>query len=171
MKVMLYMGTSINGYIATKDGDSTWTSEEDLQGFREHSKEIGNCVMGKNTYESAVRDGIFPFPDVLNVIVSHKLIENTWGNNVLITNKSPRDIIVLLEQKGFQSVFLIGGGQLNSSFVKEGLIDEIYIDVEPLVIGEGIQVFTPSDFEYELKLVDIKKLNEDTVQLHYQVLK
>lgn len=44
------MGITPNGYIAKEDGNSEWTSQEDLQGFFENSKKAGNIVMGKNTY-------------------------------------------------------------------------------------------------------------------------
>jgi dihydrofolate reductase len=171
MKTILYMGISINGYIAKSDGDSEWTSKEDLQGFYEQSKKAGNIVMGKNTYKAASQYGYFPFPDAVNVVVSHEAIENKWGENVIVTDGSPKEILKLLEEKGFETAFLAGGGQLNSSFAREHLIDEIYIDVEPLAIGKGIPIFAESDFEFELKLIDVKKLNSDTVQLHYEVVK
>ncbi|MBI5733248.1 dihydrofolate reductase [Candidatus Jorgensenbacteria bacterium] len=171
MIIVLYAGVSINGYIAKKDGNSEWTSEEDLRGFYEHSKKAGNIVMGKNTYRAALQYGYFPFPSALNVVFSNEAIENKWGDNVLITNKSPKEVVALLGQKGFTTVFLAGGGQLNSSFAKEGLIDEIYFDVEPLCFGEGIKVFADSDFEFELELINVKKLNGNTVQLHYRVIK
>jgi len=165
------MGISINGYIAKSDGNSEWTSKEDLQGFYGQSKKTGNIVMGKNTYKAASQYGYFPFPDAVNVVVSHEAIENKWGENIIITDGSPEGILKLLEKKGFETAFLAGGGQLNSSFAREHLIDEIYIDVEPLAIGKGTPIFAESDFELELKLIDVRKLNSDTVQLHYEVVK
>jgi len=172
MKVILYMGVSINGYIAKTDGDSEWTSDEDLKGFFDNSKKAGNIVMGKNTFHAANSYGYFPFPEALNIVVTHEKFENTWGNKVIFTDRSPREVLSLLGERGFTSAFLAGGGLLNSSFAKEKLIDEIYLDVEPLLLGKGIPVFAPStDFEFELKLLDVNKLNKDTVQLHYQVLK
>lgn len=165
------MGISVNGYIAKLDGDSEWTSKEDLRGFHENSKEARNIIMGKNTYLAALKSGYFPFPDALNIIVSHESIENRWGDRVLVTDKSPKEILALLGQKGFATAFLAGGGQLNTSFAKEGLIDEIYLDVEPLVIGQGIPLFSTADFEFELKLLETTKLNSHTVQLHYSVIK
>ena len=171
MQVILYMGISINGYIAKEDGNSEWTSEEDLKGFYEQSKNAGNIIMGRNTYLAASKSSYFPFPDALNVIVSHKQIENKWGDKVLITDKSPKEIMKMLKQKGFTTAFLAGGGQLNTSFVKEKLIDEIYLDVEPLVFGNGIKLFAEGDFEFELELLEAKKLTQNTIQLHYRVLK
>ena len=171
MKTILYMGISVNGYIAKEDGDSEWTSEENLKGFYEQSKSAGNIIMGRNTYLAASKSGYFPFPDALNIVVSHKQIENKWGDKVIITDKSPKEIIEMLEQKGFTVAFLAGGGQLNASFAKDNLIDEIYLDVEPLVLGKGIKVFAEGDFELELELLKTKQLNKNTVQLHYKVLK
>ena len=171
IKTILYMGISANGYIAKADGNSEWTSDEDLKGFYEQSKKAGNIIMGKNTYLVASQYGYFPFPDSLNVVVSHEQIKNTWGDNVIVTNESPKEILLMLEQKGFTMAFLAGGGQLNTSFAKEGLIDEIYLDVEPLVLGQGIKIFADSDFEFSLELIDFRKLNSNTIQLHYKVLK
>lgn len=172
MKVILYMGVSINGYIAKSDGNSEWTSDEDLKGFFDNSKSAGNIVMGKNTFHAASSYGYFPFPEALNVVVTHEKLENIWGDKVIFTDQSPKDVLAMLEEKGFTNAFLVGGGLLNSSFAKEKLIDEIYLDVEPLLFGKGIPVFAPTtDFEFELKLLEVNKLNEDTVQLHYAVIK
>jgi len=171
MKTILYMGISANGYIAKTDGNSEFTSEEDLKGFYSHSKEAGNIIMGKNTYLEASKYGYFPFPDSLNIVVAHEPIENKWSDRVVITNKSPKEILSMLEGKDFQIAFLAGGGQLSTSFAREKLIDEIYLDVEPLIFGEGIKVFAPGDFEFDLKLLEVNKLNSDTVQLHYKVIK
>lgn len=171
MKIILYMGITPNGYIAKTNGDSEWTSQEDLTGFYINSKEAGNIIMGKNTYLAASKSGYFPFPDALNIVVSHETIENKWGEKVIVVDKKPEEILKFLEEKGFDTVFLAGGGQLNSSFIKENLIDEIYFDIEPLMFGKGIKVIADSDFEVELKLLEVNKLNSDTVQLHYIVVK
>ncbi len=165
------MGVSANGYIAKPDGNSEWTSKEDLNGFYENSKKAGNIVMGKNTYGEAFKHGYFPFPGALNIVLTHKPIKNKWGENVIIADKTPTEVLKMLKEKGFTAAFLAGGGFLNSSFMKNGLIDEIYLDIEPLVFGRGIKIFADADFEFELKLLEINKLNADTIQLHYQVLK
>lgn len=165
------MGVSLNGYIAKTNGDSDWTSDENLQGFYDQTKNAGNIIMGRNTYLVALKYGYFPFPDALNVVVSSRDIENKWGESVMVTDSSPKEILEMLGQKGFERAFLAGGGELNTSFIKNGLIDEIYFDVEPIVIGEGIRVFKEADFEFNLELLETKNLNEDSVQLHYKVVK
>lgn len=171
MKVILYMGITPNGYIAKVDGDSEWTSEEDLKGFFKNSKKAGNIIMGANTYKSASKYGYFPFPEVINIVMTHQPFENQWAEKVIFTDKLPQEILQMLEEKGFKEAFLAGGGKLNAAFMKESLIDEIYLDVEPLIFGKGIPVFVPENFEYELELLEVNKLNQNTVQLHYKVKK
>ncbi len=165
------MGITPNGYIARENGDSEWTSEEDLKGFQTHSKNAGNIIMGKNTYLYASQSGLLPFEGALNVVISHEKLENKYGGQVIITDQAPKEVLRMLEQKGFTTAFLAGGGQLNSSFLKENLIDEIYLDVEPLLFGKGIKIFAEADFDVELELIESTQLNKDTVQLHYRVLK
>lgn len=76
-----------------------------------------------------------------------------------------------LEHEGIKQVCISGGGGLNSSFMKENLIDEMYLDVEPTMLGKGIKVFADSNFERKLRLIQIKRLSKDEVQLHYKILK
>ena len=127
--------------------------------------------MGKNTFHVASSYGYFPFPESLNVVMTHHAIDNKWKDKVIITDISPKKVLNMLEEKGFKEAFIAGGGQINSSFIKEKLIDEIYLDVEPLVFGKGIKLFADSDFEFKLKLLESKNLNKNTIQLHYAVVK
>jgi len=73
--------------------------------------------------------------------------------------------------RSFEEVIVAGGGILNASFLSENLVDEIYFDIEPIILGEGIPVFKDKDFESRLKLIGKKMLTRDVVQLHYQVRK
>jgi len=73
--------------------------------------------------------------------------------------------------KEFETIILTGGGKLNGAFMKEGLVDEIYLDVEPTVFGKGIPLFGDADFEAKLQLIGTKKLSDNEIQLHYKVLK
>lgn len=55
--------------------------------------------------------------------------------------------------------------------MKEGLVDEIYLDIEPIVLGKGIQLFEDADFESKLELLETRKFSNNEIQLHYKVLK
>ena len=85
--------------------------------------------------------------------------------------QSPQEALQILQNQKFKTVLICGGGKLNSSFMKEKLIDEIYLDIEPVFLGTGIKLFTDAEFETKLKLIDVKRLSKDEVQLHYKVKK
>ena len=171
MKVIMYMAMTPNGYIAKEDDWSEFLDSEAWAEYLETAKSAGNVVMGRRTYEIALGQGEFPFKDCLNVVMTSQKIVNEWPESVTFTNAAPAGVLKMLEKKGFKSVFLAGGGKVNSSFLKEGLVDEIYLDVVPFAFGKGVKLFAESDFEVKLKVLDVKKSADDVVMLHYKVLK
>ena len=69
-------------------------------------------------------------------------------------------------------MLLVGGSKIYSSFMKEGLVDELYLTIEPVVFGNGKNLFSDESFETKLELVSSKKLNKKgTILLKYRVLR
>ncbi len=163
MKVILYMAMSVNGYIAKRNDETPWSKEE-WKSFSSFVKKTGNLVIGRRTYELMKEDGFKNFGNPLVIVVTHRKIRD------VLAAKSPKDAITILKRKGFKTVLVAGGSRLNSSFIKPELIDELYIDVEPLILGKGIPFFQGENFEKKLNLIDISKLSKNTIQLHYSVL-
>jgi len=91
--------------------------------------------------------------------------------NVRITSQSPKEIIKSLQKEGFKEILIAGGGKTNSGFLKEKLIDEIYLDIEPIIVENGVPLFAENNFEAKLKLIGTKKLSPNEIQLHYKVIK
>lgn len=172
MKTILYMGMTVNGKIAGVDDDTSWTSKEDWEGFRAMCKKVGNAVIGRRNYEMVKRENT-QLGDILTVILTHDAtLLAKRSTHTIFTNKQPRDVIAMLKDKGYKEALVCGSGILNSAFLKEGLIDEIYIDIEPLILGRGIPLFADGDFHPRLKLLEFKTLsNNQTIQLHYKVIK
>ncbi len=141
MKVVLYMAITANGYIAKENNETPWSDEEWLS-FSEKVKEIKNLIVGRKTFEIMEQEKEFQkIGNPFTVIVS-----NQKENNSNFVN-SPEQAIKLLEEKGFSKILVAGGGKLNSSFLQKGLVDEIYLDVEPFIFGKGIQLFAENNFE------------------------
>lgn len=172
MKVILYMAMTVNGKIAGIDHDTSWTSKEDWAEFLGMCKRVGNAIIGRKTYEMVKKEGT-QLSDILTVVLTHDAaLLSKKSPNTIFTDKHPQDVIAMLEIKGFKEALVAGGGILNSSFLKEALIDELYMDIEPLVLGRGIPLFADGDFEPRLKLLEVKQLdNNQTIQLHYKVIK
>ena len=90
-------------------------------------------------------------------------------NPAAVFVSTPQEAVKLAEEKGFFKVLVAGGSTINRSFMEQKLIDEMCLDVEPTILGKGIPLFRPGDFECNLELLDTKKLNANAVQLHYKV--
>ena len=69
------------------------------------------------------------------------------------------------------SIILAGGSILNTSFLEQNLVDEIYLDVEPTVMGKGIPLFQNKDFEKKLEFISSKNISKNEIQLHYKIIK
>ncbi|MCK5629653.1 MAG: dihydrofolate reductase [Nanoarchaeota archaeon] len=159
------MAITANGYIAKENDETPW-SDEEWDSFSNIAKKIGNLVIGRKTFEIMNQDDEFQqIGNPFTVIVSNK--ENNNSNFV----NSPEQAIKLLEEKGFSEILVAGGGMLNSSFMQKGLVDEIYLDVEPFLFGKGIKLFADNEFETKLELLETKQLSKNTIQLHYRILK
>jgi len=168
MKVSLVAAVSVDGRIAKSEGQTStdWTSAEDKKFFVEKTKEAGVLVMGRKTYETIGR----PLPDRLNVIMTrdaanHESIEGTLE----FTKASPTAILEDLEIRGFKEVIIAGGAGVYSLFLKEGLVTDLYLTVEPLLFGGGVPLID-GIASFELELVDTKKLGEQSVLIHYLIV-
>ncbi len=172
MKTILYMAMTLNGKVAALDDDTSWVSKDDWDGFRAMCKKVGNAVIGRRTYNVIQKEGT-QVGDILTVVLTHDAtLLAKQSTHTMFTDKSPKDVIAMLMEKGYKEALVCGGGILNSAFLKENLIDEMYIDIEPLILGLGIPLFADGDFTSRLKLLEVKPLsNRQTVQLHYQVIK
>ena len=168
MKVILYMAISANGYIAREDDDTGWISGEEWNSYSKAARKSGCLVVGHRTYDILTKQPEYEeLEKVKIVVVSNKNFKTLVPNHLIA--KNPEEALNLLTD--FKEVLVAGGGILNSSFMKENLIDEIYLDVEPLILGKGIHMFEDADFEAKLVFVGTKKLSDNEVQLHYKVIK
>ena len=168
MKVILYMAISLNGMIAKSDDDTSWISKEEWDSYSLAVRTAGNLIVGHRTYSILTKQPEFAeFKDIKLVVVTQDDFQ-TLAQNHLVAH-SPKEALDFL--KDYKEVVVAGGGILNASFFAEKLVDEIYLDIEPIILGKGIPIFKDKDFEQKLKLIGQKKITDNEIQLHYQVLK
>jgi dihydrofolate reductase len=167
------MAVTPNGFIAGQKDDTSWVSKSDWKEFIRVAKKKGNVVMGRRTYEAMLEEKTFPVPDCLNIVMTSrkKLLANAKWDNVIFTNETPLGVLEHLKEKKMKEVLIAGGGKVSASFLKDNLIDELYLTVEPIVFGRGVKLFDGSDLEKKLKFVEMYQLSPDEIQLHYRVKK
>ncbi len=163
MKVVLYMASSMDGIVAVdkERGIEKYGSKEDHDFFIGESKKCDAVVMGKNT-------SFCKISGVPNVILTHDSKLQKAGDGRLYLCGDPKEIYSELENRGFKKVALLGGPATNAQFLRLGLVDEIFLTVEPVTIGKGLH-FLNEALESRWTLTDTKILNKKgSLVLHYK---
>lgn len=172
MKVICSMVITPNGYIARLDGQEDYASHANWLDYLETAKQYNNFVIGRKTLDivNEQYDG-FGFEDV---DCEHKIVVSTQRdlklNPAYTQALSPQDVIDQLNGK-VKNILLVGGSEINSAFAKQNLIDEVVVTIVPHVIGQGIQLFSPADFDLDLTFEEVEQLSEGRIRVRYSVNK
>ena len=147
----------------------SWISKEEWDSYSLAVRAAGALIVGRRTYEILTKQSEFSeFGNVTLVVVSmEKKVKLVDEKHRIV--KSPEEALQILQN--FKEVVVAGGGILNHAFLKKNLVDELYVDIEPIVISEGIPIFKGEEFEKRLKLLGQKKISDGEVQLHYKIVK
>ena len=168
-KVILYIATSLDGFIAKKDGSidflDPYNKSGDDFGYNEFYSSIGTIVMGNITYTQVGDTKEFEefYKGKPVFVFSRK--PKAKKMNVTFVNEDVKEFVKKLKS----NTFLVGGADLIKEFLKNNLIDEFIITIIPIVLGEGIPLFAKDCGEHKLKLLNIKSYDSGVVQLHYQL--
>jgi len=169
--IMLYIATSLDGFIARKDGSVDWLSPyengpEDY-GYNDFYKKIEIVIMGNTTYKQVLSFGEFPYRGK-DCFVFTKNKEKHIDENVIFVSKNAKDFISQLNLRENKNIWLVGGASIIDEFLKFDLIDEFVITIIPTLLGEGIPLFKGRSIKKILKLIDVKTFDPGLVQLYYK---
>jgi dihydrofolate reductase len=168
MNVIVYLASSVNGMISNQRNVPDWLSPEYGEGFMSITHRTKAVIMGKKTYQILAPDHL-PLKDEGSLIVLAHDRNPPAQSNVIFTDKSPQEIISLLKSRGHTEAVIIGGTATVSEFFKSGLVNELYLVVEPVLFDSGLPLLKSVNIDFKLNLAGVKQLNENTVELHYKV--
>lgn len=168
-KVVLFIATSLDGYIATENDSLDWLFKVDGEGdngYSEFIKTIDTVILGRRTYDWIMDNelGEFPYQNQKCYVFSNTTLEN--NENVEFVNEDISSFISNIKKTSGKNIWIVGGGELVYYFIKEKLIDEYIITIAPTIIGKGIPLFKRIDVEVELELKNVRRFNQ-FVELHY----
>lgn len=169
MKISIYIAVSANGLISNSRNAPDWLSSEYGGGFESICQRTKAVIMGKLTYNILAPDYL-PLKEAGTTVVLTK-DEHLKSNNatVVFTKDKPAEISEMLAAKGHSEAVIIGGAMTMSEFINAGLVDDIYFVMEPVLFGSGLPLLSNVDLELKLNLLDVRKLNGNTLQLHYGI--
>ena len=177
-KIIVYIATSADGFIARKDGAVDWLDRPRIKGnygMGEFYKSIDTILWGRKTYEMVLRfqkEGK-EAPDmsgIKNYAFSHKPPRKVARGFEFVKQPIKEFAKSLRAEKG-KDIWMMGGAGIIASFLDEGEIDEFIVHVIPTFIGEGIPLIAPRNRTVLLKLLSSKNFSDGVVRLHYEVIK
>jgi dihydrofolate reductase len=167
-KIILFIASSLDGYIAKNDGSVDWLPVSGSSGYDNFYKSIDTVIMGNTTYSQVLTFGAYPYQDKKSYVFTRNN-DHKKDENIQFVNDAEKLIKNILSNPGM-NIWLIGGSKIISNFMNLGFVDEIIISIIPIVLGNGIPLFM--DIQKETKFELIKTTDYDTlVELHYKILK
>ena len=172
MKTTVYIGTSLDGFIARKDGDIDWltkfANKEVFESYYEFITRIDAFVIGRNTFEKVLDFPTWPYTkDVFVLSTSMKQVPVGARGKVTLLAMKPRELLDHLQQKGFSGLY-IDGGKVIQDFLQADLIDELIISKVPVLIGSGIPLFGTLTSDLAFKHIRTETYSNGLVRSFYE---
>ncbi len=160
MKTSVFIATSLDGFIARKDGSIDWLvkfeSPDVFASYNEFISKIDAIVIGRGTFETVLAFPSWPYNKPVFILSTtiHDVPDKLEGKATVLSMK-PGELLIYLQDKGYSSLY-IDGGKVIQGFLKDDLIDEMTITKVPVIIGRGIPLFDILDRELPFRHIETK---------------
>src|SRR5689334_21476339 len=168
-KIILNLATSLDGFIAEESGGVDWLNDFNAEdyGMIEFFEECGTAIMGSKTYEQALSFNSW-FGEMEGVVFTSRQLPFFKDVIINFVNGDPIPVVEQLRKKDKDS-WLVGGGQLITSFIDLHLLDELIITLVPRLLGKGLALCPSIKEVSKLHLLDSKAHEDGVVQLRYRL--
>jgi dihydrofolate reductase len=173
MRASVFVGTSVDGFIARRNGDFDFLPEGggEPHGYDEFMSSVDVLVIGRNTFEKVLTFENWPYAEKRVVVLSSRTIDvsNVRGARIEHMSGSPAEITDRLAASGASHAY-IDGGITVQCFLHARLIQRLIITRVPVLIGEGIPLFGSLPHDVQLRHVLTKTYPSGMVKSEYEVL-
>jgi len=167
IKYTAYVAVSIDGRIAKNSQSGTdWTSKEDWNFFQKSLKKFDAVVVGHNTYNVSKHR----LKKRHTIVLTSKATKLKSFGSVIFFNPEKSNLKNFLKSKNYKKVAILGGGKVYDFCLRNKMLDELFVTIEPYVFTAGVPMFSGAKFKkYKFILQAVKKLNKNgTILLHYK---
>ena len=172
MEVSVFVGTSVDGFMARPDGalDFLPPGGGEPHGYDEFIATVDALVIGRKTYETVLAFDEWPYGDKFVVVLStRELASAPKGAKVERMSGDPTQIVSQLAARGIQHVY-VDGGLTIQGFLRSGLVQRLTITRVPVLIGSGIPLFGAISHDIALQHVATRQYASGLVQSEYEVV-
>lgn len=173
-KVILYIASSLDLYIAKPDDDLSFLSmvekEGEDYGYNQFIDSVDTVIIGRKTYDWVMKH----VPEFVHKDKDSFVITRTTKpseGKIQFYTGDLKELVIRLKQKEGKNIFVDGGAEIVNELMKHHLIDEIILSIIPVILGEGIKLFKDGIPEEKLILESSKSFDTGLVQLHYRIKK
>jgi dihydrofolate reductase len=167
-KVVLGLGISLDGYIARLDGAVDFLFMPRDYSMADFFASIDTAIMGRKTYDVSKAMGGGGFGGNMKSYVMSRTLPAGEREGLVFTRETPAKLVEKIRRQKGKDIWLMGGGELARDFLKDDLVDELYIGVVPVLLGEGIPLF-PSGFpQRDFELIENKSFSKGLIALKYK---
>jgi dihydrofolate reductase len=172
MKTTVYIGTSLDGFIARKDGDIDWltrfANDEAIHAYEEFISGIDAIVIGRGTFEKVITFPSWPYEKKAFVLsTSIKQVPDFLREKITVLSMKPKELLDYLSGNRFSSIY-VDGGKVIQEFLKEDLIDKLIIAKVPVLIGSGIPLFDYLKTDLQFKHIQTQVSSNGIVRSYYE---
>jgi len=173
MKTIVYIATSLDGFIARKDGNIDWminieNPTNDDYGYADFMSTIDAIVMGRGTFEKVLSFPSWPYKTRVFVLsTTLKDGPRNLDGKVSLLSMTPKELLSHLSKEGYSSIY-VDGGKAIQGFLQKDLIDELIVTKIPVLIGSGIPLFDHLDHDLVFQHIETKTYPNGLVKSHYK---
>lgn len=176
LKCSVFIATSLDGFIARKNGALDWLPGSDAEpgeedyGYNSFFDSIDTLVFGRKTYELASSFPVWPYAEKNVVVLSSRYPQTLLpiSQNIEGTSLTPRKLLAALENRGARHIYVDGGTTIQN-FLRDGLINDLTITRVPVLIGEGIPLFGSTGRDIPMQHISTKAFSSGFVQSKYAI--
>ncbi len=171
VKASVFVGTSVDGFIARPNGDLDWlpVGGGEPHGYDEFIESVDTIVIGRKTFETVLTFGTWPYGDKRVVILSSRPLDLSVARGGVVEQMggAPAEIVARLAASGARHLYVDGGITIQG-FLRAGLIQRLVITRVPVLIGDGIPLFGSLPRDIRLHHVATRQFASGLVQSEYE---
>ena len=172
MKASVFIGTSVDGFIARKNDELDFLPEDggEPHGYNEFIASVDAIVIGRKTFEKVLTFGAWPYGEKRVVVLSSRPIDLSVVRGGVVEQMAgaPAEIVSQLAARGVHNLYIDGGVTIQQ-FLRAGMIQRLIITRVPVLIGEGVPMFGALPHDVRLRHVATRHYPSGLVQSEYEV--